>query len=192
MAQATTLLAELEQEVAGCQRCEELACTRTQTVFGVGPANPRLCFFGEAPGFDEDKQGEPFVGAAGQLLTDIIQKGMGLRREDVYILNVLKCRPPGNRNPNPDEIENCREYFLRQFSILQPEYICCLGAFAARTLLDTDESVGRMRGRFHRFHHGPVDAQVIVTYHPAYLLRNENEKRKTWADVKMLMAAMGI
>ncbi|MCA9177260.1 MAG: uracil-DNA glycosylase [Planctomycetales bacterium] len=191
-AQATTLLRELSEEVAACQRCEELACTRRQTVFGVGTPTPRLCFFGEAPGFDEDQAGEPFVGAAGSLLTDIIQKGMKLRRADVYILNVLKCRPPGNRNPEPEEIANCRPFFQRQLEILRPQFICCLGAFAAKTLLECDLSVGRLRGKLHTYRGENFSAQVVVTYHPAYLLRNLEEKKKTWSDIQMLMRAMEI
>ena len=186
--QASALLDEVRVEVAACRLCEELACSRKQTVFGVGNPAPRLCFFGEAPGADEDRQGEPFVGPAGQLLNDIIHKAMGLRREDVYILNTLKCRPPGNRNPEPRELENCRPFFERQLEILQPEFICCLGAIAARTLLDTDVSVGRLRGRFHQYN----DAQVVVTYHPAYLLRTPEAKKKTWEDIKLLMGQMGL
>lgn len=177
----------LQQQVSQCTRCPELVESRTQTVFGVGNVRPRLCFFGEAPGRDEDQQGEPFVGAAGQLLNKIIQ-AMTLERSDVYILNVLKCRPPQNRNPEPDEVSNCRPYFERQLEILQPEFICCLGAYAARTLLDTELSVGKLRGRFHDY----GAARVLVTYHPAYLLRNESAKRSTWEDMQMLMAEMGL
>ena len=136
----------LEQEVAGCTLCGELATTRTQTVFGVGNPRARLCFLGEAPGADEDRQGEPFVGRAGQLLNKILE-ACKLRREDVYILNILKCRPPGNRNPLPDEAANCRRYLDRQLELIAPEFICCLGAVAAQNLLATTESIGRMRGR---------------------------------------------
>jgi DNA polymerase len=181
-------LATIEKEVAKCTRCRELAATRTQTVFGVGNPNARLCFFGEAPGADEDRQGEPFVGRAGRLLTDIIQKGMGLRREDVYILNVLKCRPPGNRNPNADEVANCRGYFERQLVAIRPEFICCLGTVAAQALLETKTPVGRMRGKFFEYE----DAKVVVTYHPSYLLRNPAAKKDTWADIQMLMREMGL
>ncbi len=177
----------LMEEVAACTQCSELVQSRTRTVFGVGAIRPRLCFFGEAPGRDEDVQGEPFVGAAGQLLTRIIQ-AMTLSREQVYILNVLKCRAPGNRNPEPCEVECCRPFFERQLQILQPEFICCLGAYAAKTLLDTDLSVGRLRGRFFDVH----SALAIVTYHPAYLLRNESAKRATWDDMQMLMSEMGL
>lgn len=186
-AERAAALASLAQEVAGCTRCTELVEARTQTVFGVGPVRPRLCFLGEAPGADEDRQGEPFVGAAGQLLDKIIA-AMTLRREDVYILNVLKCRPPGNRNPENAEVANCRPYFERQLEILQPEFICCLGGYAAKTLLDSQLSVGRLRGRLHDYR----GTQVLVTYHPSYLLRRPGEKRKTWDDVQILMRAMGL
>lgn len=185
-------LEQLRAEVAGCHRCEALACARTQTVFGVGPADAKLCFFGEAPGFEEDQAGEPFVGKAGQLLTDIIQKGMGLQRSEVYILNVLKCRPPKNRNPEPAEIDNCRAFYEQQLATIKPQFICCLGAFSARELLNTDLSVGRLRGRMHDYTAAEFSAKVCVTYHPAYLLRRPEEKRKTWDDIQVLMAAMGL
>ncbi len=178
----------LQEEVAACTRCAHLAKTRTQTVFGVGNPHPRIVFMGEAPGFDEDKQGEPFVGAAGQLLTRIIENGMGLRRSDVYILNTLKCRPPNNRTPEPEEVANCRGFFEQQLDILQPEYIVCLGAVAALNVLETKLAVGRLRGRFHDYR----GIKVLVTYHPAYLLRNPDDKRKTWDDIKMLMRDMGM
>lgn len=177
----------LAQEVAGCTRCPNLAAARTQTVFGVGNPEARLCFFGEAPGADEDAQGEPFVGRAGQLLTKIIE-ACTLRREDVYILNTIKCRPPGNRNPLPDEVTNCRGYYQRQLEIIRPEFICCLGAVAARALLETEASIGKLRGQF--FPYGP--SQVICTYHPAYLLRNPAAKKDVWADMQILMERMGI
>lgn len=183
-----SLLAQIRQEVAGCQKCSELACRRTQTVFGVGNPRPRLCFFGEAPGADEDRQGEPFVGRAGQLLTDIIEKGMRLRRADVFILNVLKCRPPENRVPSDDEIANCREYFERQFEVLRPEFICCLGATATKALLGSTQPMGRMRGKW--FEYG--SARVIVTYHPSYLLRQPSAKKDTWEDIQLLMREMGL
>lgn len=180
-------LAVVQEEVSECVRCSELARTRTQTVFGVGSPQARLCFLGEAPGADEDRQGEPFVGRAGQLLTKIIE-ACTLRREEVYILNTLKCRPPGNRNPAPLESENCREFLDRQLAIIQPEYICCLGAVAAKALLQIDGALGKMRGRFFRYR----GAAVICTYHPAYLLRNPSAKRDVWEDMKMLMQEMGI
>ncbi len=178
----------LAEEVKGCQRCPELCSTRTQTVFGVGNPHARLCFLGEAPGADEDAQGIPFVGRAGKLLTDIIEKGLTLNRSDVYILNVLKCRPPGNRTPTPDEASNCWPYLERQLQIIRPEFIVCLGATAAQRLLDTTQSIGKLRGRFHTF----GNSQVLCTYHPAYLLRNPAAKKDTWEDMKLLMNAMGI
>lgn len=185
--QRTEALAALRQQVALCRRCAELAEKRTQTVFGAGNLQTRLCFLGEAPGADEDRQGEPFVGAAGQLLSKIIA-ACTLRREDVYILNVLKCRPPGNRTPMPEEVANCRAFFERQLEIIQPEFICCLGAVAAQTLLRTTRPVGQLRGKFHDYR----GSKVVVTYHPSYLLRTPDMKRHTWDDMKMLMQAMGI
>lgn len=177
----------LADEVSGCTQCHELASTRKQTVFGVGDPNARLVFFGEAPGADEDRLGEPFVGRAGQLLTKIIE-ACTLSRDDVYIMNVLKCRPPGNRNPTPEEAQHCRPFFERQFEIVKPEFICCLGAIAATTLLETSSSVGRLRGRFHDWR----GIKVLVTYHPSYLLRNADAKKLVWADMKMLMKEMGL
>jgi uracil-DNA glycosylase len=180
-------LAMLTRRVAACTRCSELASTRTQTVFGVGNPHARLVFLGEAPGADEDRQGEPFVGRAGQLLNKIIE-ACTLRREDVYILNILKCRPPGNRNPLPVEAANCREYLDGQLAIIQPEFLCCLGAVAAQNLLQSDRPIGQMRGRFLDYQ----GIKVMCTYHPAYLLRNPAAKRQTWEDMQMLMAEMGI
>jgi DNA polymerase len=180
-------LRALQDRVARCARCAELAASRTQTVFGVGTPQARLCFLGEAPGADEDFQGEPFVGRAGQLLTKIIE-ACTLRREDVYILNVLKCRPPGNRTPSVEEAANCREYLDQQLDIIRPDFICCLGAVAAQALLETTQSIGRLRGRLHDYRGVPV----MVTYHPAYLLRNPNAKRLVWEDMQMLMHEMGI
>jgi uracil-DNA glycosylase family 4 len=180
----------LQQEVAGCMLCGELAATRTQTVFGVGNPQARLCFLGEAPGADEDRQGEPFVGRAGQLLNKIIE-ACRLRREDVYILNVLKCRPPGNRNPLPDEANNCRQFLDRQLELLAPEYICCLGAVAAQNLLNTTEAIGRMRGKVLEYRAGSRTINVVCTYHPAYLLRNPSAKKHCWDDMKLLMKEMG-
>lgn len=177
----------IRQQVTQCTRCRELAATRTQTVFGVGNPHARLCFVGEAPGADEDAQGEPFVGRAGQLLTKIIE-ACTLKREDVYILNVLKCRPPGNRRPEPDEVAHCRGFLDSQLDIIRPEYICCLGATAAQTLLETTETIGRLRGKFHQYRGIPV----LCTYHPSYLLRDPSKKRDTWEDMQVLMARMGI
>ncbi len=187
-AQRQAALDAVQSEVAACTLCDELAATRTQTVFGVGNPMARLVFLGEAPGADEDRLGEPFVGRAGQLLTDIIEKGMGLKRDDVYILNVLKCRPPGNRNPSTIEAENCKPFLDRQLEIIQPEYICCLGTIAAQNLLATKQAIGKLRGKFHSY----GDAKVLATYHPAYLLRNPSAKKQVWEDMKLLMREMGI
>ena len=181
-------LAAVARDVAACTRCAELARTRTQTVFGVGNPSARLVFLGEAPGADEDRQGEPFVGRAGKLLTAMVESGMKLRREDIYILNILRCRPPGNRNPAPIEAANCRGFLDRQLAIIRPEFICCLGAIAAQNLLQTTESIGKLRRRVHQYH----DIKVICTYHPAYLLRNPSAKRATWEDLQLLMTEMGL
>jgi len=168
----TAALAKVALQVAACTRCAELARTRTQTVFGVGDPDAKLVFIGEAPGADEDRLGEPFVGRAGQLLTDIIVKGMKLRREDVYIMNILRCR----------------EYLEAQLAIIQPEFICCLGACAAQNFLETNESIGRLRGRMIDYR----TYKVLCTYHPAYVLRNPPAKRQVWDDIQILMAAMGL
>jgi uracil-DNA glycosylase len=177
----------LRDDVAACRLCEPLAMARTHTVFGVGPATARICFLGEAPGADEDASGEPFVGRAGQLLTKIIES-CTLSREEVYILNVLKCRPPDNRRPLPEETANCRGYFEKQLEIIAPEYICCLGTTAAQALLQTDETIGNLRKRWFSW----KSSQVICTYHPSYLLRNPPAKRDVWDDMKLLMAKMGV
>lgn len=182
------LLTVLAAEVSKCQRCPILAETRTQTVFGVGSPTTRLMFVGEAPGADEDRLGEPFVGRAGMLLTDMITKGMGLTREDVYIANVLKSRPPENRSPAPDEIANCLPYLERQIAIIRPEFLCLLGKVAASVLLETALPLSRLRGRWHRYR----GIATIVTYHPAYLLRNPASKKESWEDLQMLMQAMGL
>lgn len=184
-AEPEKLLLELAREVAGCTRCPELVANRTQTVFGVGNPRAQLCFVGEAPGGEEDALGEPFVGAAGQLLTRIIA-AMGLKRSDVYICNVLKCRPPGNRTPAPDEMCNCRGYLDHQLEIIRPRFICALGAVAAQTLLENTQSIGRLRGRFHQYRGIPV----VCTYHPAYLLRTPSAKKAVWEDVQMIMREM--
>jgi DNA polymerase len=179
-------LAEAARDVAACTRCAELVRNRTQTVFGVGNPYARLVFCGEAPGADEDRLGEPFVGRAGQLLTDIIVKGMKIRRQDVYILNILRCRPPGNRNPLPVEAAACREFLDRQLVIIQPEFICCLGAVAAQNLLQTDTPIGRLRGHVLDYH----GIKVVCTYHPAYVLRNPPAKKFVWDDIQLLMNEM--
>jgi len=175
-------LASVAEEVRVCTKCS-LCETRKNTVFGVGNPHAELVFVGEAPGADEDRQGMPFVGRAGQLLTDIIEKGMKLRREDVYICNVLKCRPPENRDPNLEEVYHCEPYLLRQLDIIQPKAICALGRTAAQTLLKTTDSTGKLRGKWHNYHGIPLR----VTYHPAYLLRSPGEKRKAWEDVQEIM-----
>ena len=172
-------------EAQGCRKCEGIVQHRRQIVFGEGPIRPLLCFLGEAPGAEEDRLGRPFVGRAGQLLTKIIE-AMKMRREDVYILNALKCRPPQNRTPVQEEIGNCRHFVESQLDILGPRYIVCLGAVAARCLLGTEQSIGSQRGRFHSYR----GARVVVTYHPSYLLRNESAKRLVWEDMKMLMRDM--
>jgi DNA polymerase len=179
-------LAALAQRVSQCTRCAALAATRTQTVFGVGALDPELCFIGEAPGADEDRLGEPFVGRAGQLLDRIIG-ACGMKRQDVYICNILRCRPPGNRTPLPDEAANCREYLEQTLDLVRPKFICCLGACAAQNLLGTQLSVGRLRGRFHDYR----GITVMVTYHPSYLLRYEPAKKDVWEDMKKLLARMG-
>lgn len=174
-------------KVAACIRCKELADTRTQTVFGVGNPMTKVVFIGEAPGADEDKQGEPFVGKAGQLLNKIIEAAK-LRREDIYIANVLKCRPPGNRTPSPTEAENCWEYLTAQLTILDPDYIVCWGSVAAQTLLKTTTAIGKMRGRFMNYGR----SKVLCTYHPSYLLRNPAAKKDVWDDMKFWRADMGV
>ncbi len=181
-------LAALAEEVSLCTRCQELAAARTQTVFKDGPPNADLMFIGEAPGQDEDAQGVPFVGRAGQLLTKIIAGGMQMRRQDVYICNILKCRPPGNRNPKPDEAANCRQYLDGQIDLVRPKVICCLGGVASRFLLDDPTPVGRMRGRWYSYRGIPTR----VTYHSAYLLRNytQDTRMKVWDDVKQVAAKL--
>ena len=180
------LLAPIREEVVACTRCA-LCHGRTQTVFGVGDPTTRLLFVGEAPGFDEDRLGEPFVGKAGQLLNDII-KAMGLRRGEGYIANIVKCRPPQNRGPNPAEAGACMGYLERQIDVVKPEVLVALGSVAAKNLLKNDSSIGRLRGRFHDYRGIPV----MATYHPAYLLRNPEEKRKVWEDIQLVMARLGL
>lgn len=165
--------------VAGCERCG-LHATRTQAVFGVGSRTARWMFIGEAPGADEDRQGEPFVGRAGQLLTSML-KALGLTREDVYIANVLKCRPPGNRDPRPEEARSCRDYLERQIELVDPALIVAVGRIAAQNLLETETALARLRGRVHGL--GVRQRPVVVIYHPAYLLRSPGEKRKAWLDL---------
>ena len=180
-------LAEIDTRVRACRQCVNIVDFREQTVFGAGTLRPRICFMGEAPGADEDRQGQPFVGRAGQLLTKIIN-AMKLSREEVYILNALKCRPPQNRTPVPEEIDSCRGFVEAQLEVLQPEFIVCLGAVAVRSILQSTLSIGKLRGQFHNYR----GATVVVTYHPSYLLRNEDAKRFVWEDMKMLMRKMGM
>jgi len=177
-------LREIRDDIGDCTRCK-LHKGRTNIVFGVGDPQARLMFIGEGPGADEDLKGEPFVGRAGQLLTQII-KAMGLTREQVYIANVVKCRPPENRNPEPDEIEQCSPFLRAQIASINPAVIVALGKFAAQTLLGVETPISRMRGQFHQM--GPVP--VMPTFHPSYLLRNPGAKREVWEDMKMVMARL--
>ena len=181
-------LTVLADRVRGCTRCPELAATRTQTVFGVGPVGAEILFVGEAPGADEDRQGEPFVGAAGQMLNRIIAAS-GLRREDIFICNILRCRPPGNRQPKPEEAANCREYLEGSIALVRPKVICCWGAVAAQNLLQTKTGITRLRGRFYEYQGIPV----LCTFHPASLLegRSPEKKKDVWEDMKMLLAKIG-
>ena len=179
-------LEELRAEIGDCQRCR-LCEKRNSIVFGVGNPNAEIVFVGEGPGYEEDKQGEPFVGRAGQLLTQIITKGMQMRREDVYIANVVKCRPPENRNPEPDEIAACEPFLLKQLELIKPRVIIALGKFAAQTLLQDTTPITRLRGKWQSYH----GIQLMPTLHPAYLLRNPKEKRLVWEDIKAVLREMG-
>ncbi len=174
-------LASIHADLGDCHRCK-LARGRNHIVFGDGNPKAKLMFIGEGPGFEEDRKGQPFVGAAGQLLTRIIE-AIKLSRDLVYICNIIKCRPPGNRNPEPDEIKACFPFLKRQISTIQPDYIIALGTFAAQTLLGTVTPISRLRGRFHDY----KGIKIVPTYHPAYLLRNPDKKRDVWEDMKMLM-----
>ena len=182
---AASGLARVREELGDCTRCK-LHRGRRHLVFGVGHPDAELMFVGEAPGEEEDRQGEPFVGRAGQLLTRIIA-AIGMRRDDVYIANVVKCRPPRNRNPEPDEIASCAPFLARQIDVVRPRVIVALGAFAVRTLLDTTASVGKLRGRDFEYR----GARVVPTYHPAYLLRNPDAKRPVWEDMKRVRTMLG-
>ena len=173
-------LKEVREELGDCRRCK-LHSTRTNIVFGAGNPRALLVFVGEGPGRDEDLQGKPFVGLAGQLLTKIIQS-IQLTREEVYIANIIKCRPPGNRNPESDEIRACEPFLIKQLQAIRPKLICALGTFAAQTLLKTEERISLLRGRFHPYQGIPV----MPTYHPAYLLRNSQFKRDVWEDMKKI------
>lgn len=185
--QKQAALDRLSELVANCKRCSELVESRRQTVFGTGNPDARIMFIGEAPGADEDRVGEPFVGAAGQLLDKIIIAA-GLKREDIYICNILRCRPPGNRNPQAQEVANCKEFLEGQIKIVNPEYIVCWGNVAAQNLLENTQAIGKLRGQFRN--HGA--AKVLCTYHPSYLLRNPNAKKMVWDDMKLLMAELNI
>jgi len=185
----------LKNEIATCDRCPELFSTRTQTVFGVGRIDPDVAFVGEAPGGDEDRLGEPFVGKAGQLLTRIIN-GCGFTREEVYIFNILKCRPPGaagsgsaNRQPTAEECANCRPFFDRQFDLVRPKYLVALGATAAKNLLETSTGITKLRGKIYKFRGVPL----ICTFHPSAVLRDDTDRtrRDVWEDMKLLLRTMG-
>lgn len=179
-------LGQLKLKVEACRLCKDIVCHRRQTVFGVGPVTTRFVMIGDAPGPEEDRLGEPFAGASGELF-DKILRATGIPRDQVYILNTLKCRPPNNRVPSDIELDNCRPYIEAQLEILQPEYIICWGATAVRAVLQTTESIGRLRGRFHCY----KKAKVLVTYHPTYLERAPEAKKSTWEDMQMLMRELG-
>ncbi len=180
-------LSRLAELVSRCTRCSELSATRRQTVFGTGNSQARIMLIGEAPGADEDARGEPFVGKAGQLLDKIIESSQ-LRREDLYICNILRCRPPGNRNPLPQEACNCREFLDAQIHIVKPEYIICLGTVAAQNLLGSSQPVSKLRGQFLEYN----GAKVMCTYHPSYLLRYPAAKAQVWEDMKFFMKDLGV
>ena len=178
-------LADLREHIGDCQRCA-IAKDRNKLVFGVGSETADLVFVGEAPCTDEDRQGEPFVGRAGKLLTRMIKK-MGFERDQVYIANILKCRPPGNRDPLPDEIANCEEFLIKQLEIIQPKVIVALGKYAAQTLLRSDTPIRRMRGQLMEYHGIPL----MPTYHPSYLLRNASKRWDVWDDMQIVLELLG-
>jgi uracil-DNA glycosylase family 4 len=182
-----TSLDELRKVLGECERCK-LYKGRTNIVFGVGNPQAELMFVGEGPGEEEDRQGIPFVGRAGGLLTDIITKGMGLQRRDIYIANVIKCRPPNNRNPQPDEIVACEPFLHRQIAIIRPRAIVTLGTFATQCLLKNRTPISKQRGRWHDYQGVPV----MPTFHPAYLLRNPSDKRIVWQDIKLVMERLDL
>ena len=183
----TASLEELSAFIGDCKRCK-LAPLRTHLVFGVGNPEADLMFVGEAPGADEDARGEPFVGRAGQLLTDIIERGMGLKRADVYICNVIKCRPPDNRNPEPDEVAACEPFLMRQIDLVCPRAIVALGTFAVQALLKVKTPISRLRGNWHEVR----GVKLMPTFHPAYLLRSPSEKRVVWQDIQEVMKLLGL
>jgi uracil-DNA glycosylase family 4 len=179
-------LPRIREDIGDCTRCK-LHKGRTNIVFGVGNPKAQLMFVGEGPGHDEDIKGEPFVGRAGKLLTQMIE-AMSLRREDVYIANVVKCRPPENRLPEKDEITTCSPFLMRQIDVIKPKVVCCLGSCAAQTLLQTTQGISRFRGEWFDFR----GAKLIATYHPAYLLRNPPAKSEVWKDLQKVMAVLGL
>jgi uracil-DNA glycosylase family 4 len=178
-------LSAIREDIGDCTRCKLHALGRQQIVYGVGNPNADLMFVGEAPGADEDVQGVPFVGRAGQLLTRIIE-AIGLKRDDVYIANVIKCRPPGNRNPEPDEVEACERFLFRQIDSIKPKVIVALGTFAAKALLKTQDPISRLRGRVYDYR----GAKLIPTFHPAFLLRTTERKRDVWEDMKKVRSIL--
>ncbi len=180
-ASGATSLSEVNDTIGDCKRCK-LCDGRNNIVFGVGNSDAKIMFIGEGPGRDEDMKGEPFVGRAGQLLTKII-KAMGFEREDVYIANIVKCRPPNNRNPEPDEVETCIPFLIRQAELIKPEVIVCLGSVATQNLLNTESKISALRGKFQQWQGIPV----MPTYHPAFLLRNSNMKKPVWEDMQKVI-----
>lgn len=182
------MLTRINNKVCNCQKCPALAQTRTQTVFGTGNPNATIVFCGEAPGRNEDEEGVPFVGRAGVLLDKILQ-ACGMIKEEVYILNTLKCRPPNNRNPSEEEAANCRPFLDLQLKVINPKYIVCLGAIASNNILKNEEPLPmyKMRKQFFEYKNKPVDAKVLCTYHPAYLLRNPDAKQEVWDDLQILL-----
>ena len=182
----SAVLTEIRDDIGDCTRCR-LHKGRTKLVFGVGNENADIMFVGEGPGADEDKQGEPFVGRAGQLLNNMIN-AMGIRREDVYIANVVKCRPPENRTPEKDECDTCSPFLLRQIEVIQPRMIVALGAVAAKNLLGVNDSMANLRGKIYDFR----GTKLVATYHPAYLLRDPRQKAEAWKDLQMVMRELGM
>ena len=182
---AAETLTAIREDIGDCTRCKLHALGRQQIVYGVGNPNADLMFVGEAPGADEDIQGIPFVGRAGQLLTKIIE-AIGLKRDDVYIANVIKCRPPGNRNPEPDEVAECEGFLFRQIDSIKPKVIVALGTFAAKALLKTQDPISRLRGRIYEYR----GAKLIPTFHPAFLLRSPDRKRDVWEDMKKVRSIL--
>ncbi len=187
VADHATALRLIREDIGDCTRCRLHKQGRKQIVFGVGNPNADLMFIGEAPGADEDEQGEPFVGRSGQLLTNMI-KAMGLRREDVYIANIIKCRPPGNRTPERDECDTCSPFLMRQIDAIRPKALVALGAVAAKSLLAINAPMSELRGRWYDFR----GTKLAVTYHPAFLLRDPRQKKETWKDLQMVMKEMGL